>query len=51
MKTKTLQDLRPNATIHCYCCNETKPAATAVKFYAHHVCRECATTMQAKDKP
>ncbi len=44
---RTLQDLRPNATIQCFYCNETKPHSGAVKFRAHLVCRECATKLQS----
>jgi hypothetical protein len=47
VKTGTLADLRPNATIHCLHCDQDKPATGAVKFHAHHVCQACVTKLQA----
>lgn len=44
---KTLSDLRPNATITCFYCQQTKPQAGALKFRAHHVCQACAAKLQA----
>lgn len=43
-----LADLRPNATIPCFLCLQSKPQAGAVKFHAHHVCAECAVKVRAK---
>ena len=48
---KTLSDLRPNATITCFYCGETKPQAGAIKFRAHHVCQACAAKLQALPPP
>ena len=45
--TRTLADLRPNATIRCMYCNQDQPQAGAVKFRAHHVCGSCASKLQA----
>ena len=44
---RTLADLRPNATIVCFYCGETKPQVGAIKFRAHHVCQACAAKLQA----
>lgn len=44
---KTLSDLRPNATVVCFYCQQTKPQAGAIKFRAHHVCQACAAKLQA----
>lgn len=44
---RTLADLRPNATITCLRCCQTKPQAGAIKFRAHHVCQACAVKLQA----
>ena len=51
MTTKTLADLRPNATIRCLYCEQTKPQAGAVKFRAHHVCADCTKKLQAGTGP
>lgn len=48
--TRTLADLRPNATVHCMVCEQQRPAAGAEKFHAHHVCRECAAKVRAKQE-
>jgi len=48
--TRTLADLRPNATVHCMVCEQQRPAAGAEKFHAHHVCRECAAKVRAKPR-
>lgn len=40
--TRTLADLRPNATIRCMVCDKDAPAAGSRKFHAHHVCVACA---------
>ena len=45
--TRTLFDLRPNATIDCMVCEKTKPQPGSVKFHARHICFECATRLQA----
>lgn len=45
--TRTLADLRPNATITCFYCNTTKPQVGSEKFRAHHVCAECAKKLRA----
>ena len=44
---KTLSDLRPNTTVVCLYCQQTKPQAGAVKFRAHHVCQACVAKLQA----
>ncbi|MDD2730383.1 hypothetical protein [Malikia sp.] len=50
--SRTLSDLRPNSTVRCLVCDQTKPQATAVKFHAHHVCSDCAAKVRAKqEKP
>lgn len=46
--SRTLADLRPNATVHCMVCEQHRPAVGAEKFHAHHVCRECAAKVRAK---
>jgi hypothetical protein len=46
--TKTLADLRPNATIDCMYCNQPKPQAGSEKFYKLDVCCECAAKLKAK---
>lgn len=48
---RTLADLRPNATIECLYCGQTKPQAGAVKFRAHHVCADCVKKLQAGEGP
>ena len=45
--TRTLADLRPNATIHCMVCDKDAPAAGSRKFHAHHVCVPCSQKLQA----
>jgi hypothetical protein len=45
-----MADLRPNATIFCMYCGETKPQAGSTKFHALPVCRDCTQKIQAKDK-
>lgn len=47
---QTLANLRPNATITCLRCDQTKPQAGAIKFRAHHVCAECAKKLQDKER-
>ena len=47
---QTLADLRPNATIKCLHCEQTKPQVGSVKFHAHHVCADCAAKLHAKGK-
>jgi hypothetical protein len=49
--TRTLADLRPNATIRCLRCDQLKPQAGAVKFHAHHVCVDCTKKLQAGTGP
>ena len=49
-QSRTMADLRPNATIKCLYCNEQKPQTGSQKFRAHHVCRECVTKLQTKEK-
>jgi len=49
--TRTLADLRPNATIRCLRCDQLKPQAGAVKFHAHHVCADCTKKLQAGTGP
>lgn len=51
MTTKTLADLRPNATVFCLYCQQTKPQPGAVKFHAHHVCAQCVQKLQAGAGP
>jgi hypothetical protein len=46
-QTRTLADLRPNATIQCYYCDKPKPQAGSQKFYAHLVCAPCAQKLRA----
>ncbi len=46
-QTRTMADLRPNATIQCYYCHEPKQQAGAEKFRAHHVCAACAKKLRA----
>ena len=46
--THTLADLRPNTTVRCLVCDQTKPQATAVKFHAHHVCGDCAARLRTQ---
>lgn len=41
-----LHDLRPNATIRCLYCDQTKPQAGAIKFHALHVCADCAQKLR-----
>lgn len=48
--TRTLADLRPNATIDCMVCEQQKPQAGAIKFRSLHVCRECAAKLRAKQE-
>lgn len=45
-QTRTMTDLRPQASIWCMYCDQQKPQAGAQKFRAHHVCRECVTKLQ-----
>lgn len=45
--TRTLADLRPNATIQCGYCGETKPQAGSEKFHALLICAPCASKLQA----
>ena len=47
---QTLTDLRPNATIKCFYCQQTKPQVGSVKFRAHLVCAECVQQLQTKGK-
>lgn len=44
--SRTLADLRPNATIRCMYCDQSKPQVGAVKFHARHICAECVTKLQ-----
>jgi len=48
-QSRTMADLRPNATIWCLYCNEKKTQTGSQKFRAHHVCRECVTKLQTKE--
>lgn len=48
--TRTLSDLRPNATIDCMVCEQTRPQAGAIKFRSLHVCSECAAKVRAKQE-
>lgn len=41
-------DLRPNATITCFFCRQTKPQQGAVKFRAFHVCADCTKQLNQK---
>ncbi len=45
--SRTMADLRPQASIWCMYCDQQRPQAGAQKFRAHHVCRECVTKLQA----
>lgn len=45
---QTLSDLRPNATIVCLHCEQTRPQVGSMKFHAHHVCADCVMKLQAK---
>lgn len=45
---QTLASLRPNTTVICLQCLESKAAAGAVKFHAHHVCADCAAKLKLK---
>lgn len=45
--TRTLADLRPNATVHCMVCEQHKPAAGSEKFHKMDVCKECAAKVRA----
>lgn len=47
-KRPTLTDLRPHATVQCMY-GHAAPSAGAVKFWAHHVCAECAAKLKAKE--
>lgn len=49
-RTSTLADLRPNATVTCGYCNETKPQAGSTKFHSLPVCRDCTQKLQTKEK-
>ncbi len=46
-KSGSLQDLKPNAVIHCMYCNQSRPKAGSQKFCAHDICRECTSKLQA----
>jgi hypothetical protein len=46
--SRTLGDLRPNATIKCLVCAEDKPQVGSTKFHAHHVCAPCTQKLQSK---
>ena len=48
--TRTLSDLRPNATIDCMVCEQPRPQAGAIKFRSLHVCSECAAKVRAKQE-
>ena len=48
--TRTLFDLRPNATIDCMVCEQPRPQAGAIKFRSLHVCAECAAKLRAKQE-
>ena len=48
--TRTLSDLRPNATIDCMVCEQSRPQAGAIKFRSLHVCSECAAKLRAKQE-
>lgn len=48
-QSRTMADMRHNATIKCLYCNEQKPQTGSQKFRAHHVCCECVTKLQTKD--
>ncbi len=48
---QTLSDLRPNATMTCFYCNQVKSAAGAQKFRAHLVCADCTNKLQAGAGP
>ena len=48
--TRTLSDLRPNATIDCMVCEQPRPQAGAIKFRSLHVCAECAAKLRAKQE-
>lgn len=45
--SRTMADLRPQASIWCMYCDQQRPQVGAQKFRSHHVCRECVTKLQA----
>lgn len=50
--TRTLSDLRPNATIRCLYCDQPKPQAGSQKFHKRDVCSDCVTKLQRlQEKP
>lgn len=42
-----LHDLRPNTTVDCPYCGQTKPHANAVRFHAFWVCADCTKKLNA----
>lgn len=47
---KRLSDLRPNTTIRCVHCEQTKSADGAVKFHSCHVCADCVRKLEGNQK-
>lgn len=45
-----LHDLRPNTTVDCPYCGQTKPHANAVRFHAFWVCADCTKKLNALEE-
>ena len=48
-KRQSLADLRPNAQISCFHCEQIKSSIGAVRFCAHLVCADCTAKLKGME--